>query len=79
MALQKYVNNAFFALMSWLGAYAANEIKQIRQDLGAIRESTYQLQGRTEVQKEINDNLQYSVKDIEARMRKQERCTNCGG
>jgi hypothetical protein len=77
--MQKYINNAFFALTSWLLAYAANEIKQIRQDLGAIKESTYQLQSSREVQKEINENLQFAWKDFESRLRLQERCTKCGG
>lgn len=76
--MQKYINNAFFALTSWLLAYAANEIKQIRQDLGTIKESTYNLNTRNEVQKEINENLEVAWKDFEVRVRTLERCAKCG-
>lgn len=79
MDLQKYVNNAFFALMSGLASYAVAQLERIDHKMSAIEQATYQLHSRTEVQKEINENIDFNIKDIEARLRFQERCTKCGG
>lgn len=79
MDLQKYINNAFFALMSGIGCYHVAQIERIDRKMSAIEQATYQLNSRAEVQKEINENMAFTVKDFEMRLRRQERCTQCGG
>lgn len=74
MDLQKIVNNAFYALVSGLLSYGVSLLKETTQRIASIEHQTYQLHTKSEVQKEINENIVATQKDMETRLRRQERC-----
>lgn len=71
--MQKYITNAFFALMSGLGSFALSELKSMNQKIDAIEHTVYKQSSFQEVQREINEGLQFTDKDHEIRLRKQEQ------
>lgn len=70
MDVQKYINNAFFALMSGLVSYGVSQLGKINEKIDSIEQTVYKLHSRQEVQREINEKYDLGLKDHEQRIRR---------